>query len=191
MQRPYVDLFIAPNLFIIQGFGKGVHQMEMTSLRLLHRSMLSIGSDMQQFLVRSGAASFDCLFSTRDTPFVLTLTARGKVRGFFRFDVLSGYRIRDYFGEGRYFEVQIKSGENWNNQRGLSRAAVSANPDRIFLIYNTVEDEVRYFTGRQILDEAEWQKSIDYTISQIRLPKRMLEKYQAHNWVGFVAYLMS
>lgn len=93
--------------------------------------------------------------------------------------------------KGRYFEVQIKSGENWNNQRGLSRAAVSVNPDRIFLIYNTVEDEVRYFTGRQILDEAEWQKSIDYTISQIRLPKRMLEKYQAHNWAGFVAYLMS
>lgn len=93
--------------------------------------------------------------------------------------------------EGRYFEVQIKSGENWNNQRGLSRAAVSVNPDRIFLIYNTVEDEVRYFTGRQILDEAEWQKSIDYTISQIRLPKRMLEKYQAHNWAGFVAYLRS
>ncbi|QHF04568.1 hypothetical protein N015_20025 [Pseudomonas asturiensis] len=93
--------------------------------------------------------------------------------------------------EGRYFEVQIKSGENWNNQRGLSQAAVSVNPDRIFLIYNTIEDEVRYFTGRQILDEAEWQKSIDYTISQIRLPKRMLEKYQAHNWAGFVAYLRS
>lgn len=93
--------------------------------------------------------------------------------------------------EGRYFEVQIKSGENWNNQRGLSRVAVNVNPDRIFLIYNTIEDEVRYFTGRQILDEAEWQKSIDYSISQIKLPKRMLEKYQAHNWAGFVAYLRS
>ena len=56
--------------------------MEMTSLRLLHCSMPSIGGDMQQFLVRSGVASFDCLFSTRDTPFVLTLTARGKARGF-------------------------------------------------------------------------------------------------------------
>ncbi|KVV02283.1 MULTISPECIES: DUF4365 domain-containing protein [unclassified Pseudomonas] len=79
--------------------------------------------------------------------------------------------------EGRYFEVQIKSGESWNSQRGLSRAAVSVNLDRIFLIYNTVEDELRYFTGRQILAEAEWRKSIDYTISQIGLPKRMLEKY--------------
>lgn len=55
--------------------------MDMTSLRQLHRSMIAIGSDMQQFLVRTGAASFDCLFSTRDTPFVLTLTARGKPEG--------------------------------------------------------------------------------------------------------------
>lgn len=93
--------------------------------------------------------------------------------------------------KGRYFEVQIKSGENWNNQRGLSRAAVSQNPERIFLIYNTTEDEVRYFTGQQILDEAEWQASIDWTVSQIKLPKRMLEKYEAHNWAGFVAYLKS
>lgn len=53
--------------------------------------------------------------------------------------------------EGRYIEVQIKSGENWNNQRRLGRAAVSVNPDRIFLIYNTVEEEVRYFTGRQVV----------------------------------------
>lgn len=72
--------------------------MEMTSLRLLHRSMISIGSDMQQFLVTTGAASFDCLFSTRG-DFVLTLTARGETRGFFRFDVLPGYRIRDYLGD--------------------------------------------------------------------------------------------
>lgn len=92
---------------------------------------------------------------------------------------------------GRYFEVQIKSGENWNNQRGLSRAAVSHNPARIFLIYNTTKDEVRYFTGQQILDEVEWQASIDWDRSQIKLPKRMLEKYAAHDWAGFIAYLKS
>lgn len=90
---------------------------------------------------------------------------------------------------GRYFEVQIKSGENWKNQRGLSRNAASANPDRIFLIYNTVADEVRYFTGQQILDEVEWSESIDWRISQIKLPIRMLEKYQNHDWAGFIAYL--
>lgn len=88
--------------------------MEMTSLRLLHRSMISIGSDMQQFLVKTGAASFDCLFSTRDTPFVLTLTARGKARGFFRFDVLAGYRIRDFLGDmyGDLVEVLKEDGSS-------------------------------------------------------------------------------
>lgn len=74
-------------------------RMEMTSLKLLHRSMISIRTDMQQFQVTTGVASFDCLFSTRDELFVLTLTSRGKTPGFFRFDVLHGYRIRDYLGE--------------------------------------------------------------------------------------------
>lgn len=73
--------------------------MEMTSLKLLHRSMISIRADMQQFQIATGSASFDCLFSTRDEPFVLTLTSRGRTPGFFRFDVLHGYRIQDYLGE--------------------------------------------------------------------------------------------
>ena len=93
--------------------------------------------------------------------------------------------------KGRYFEVQIKSGEHWNNQRGLSRAAVSVNPERIFLIYNTSKDDVRYFTGQHILDEPEWQQSIDWSISQIKLPKRLLEKYESHNWEGFIAHLQT
>lgn len=38
--------------------------MEITSLRQLHRNMIAIGSDMQQFLVRTGAGRFDCLFPT-------------------------------------------------------------------------------------------------------------------------------
>lgn len=91
--------------------------------------------------------------------------------------------------KGRYFEVQVKSGENWNNQRGLSRKTVSHNPERIFLIYNTTEDDVRYFTGAQILDEPAWDLSIDWRLAQIKLPKAMLEKYKGHDWDGFIAYL--
>lgn len=115
--------------------------MEMTSLRLLHRSMITISSDMQQFLVTTGAASFDCLFSTRDAPFVLTLTARGNVRGFFRFDVLNGYRIRDYLGEMYGDLVAVlrsdgTSGERLKprdfleqlNQAIPTQATVGANP---------------------------------------------------------------
>lgn len=73
--------------------------MQMTSLRALHQSMIAIRSDMQQFQVNLGAASFDCLFSTRDNPFVLALTSRGRTPRFFRFDVEAGYRIRNYLGE--------------------------------------------------------------------------------------------
>ncbi|MCO3725523.1 hypothetical protein FA134_26720 [Pseudomonas aeruginosa] len=115
--------------------------MEMTSLRLLHRSMITIGSDMQQFLVTTGAASFYCLFSTRDAPYVLTLTARGKTRGFFRFEVLNGYRIRDYLGDMYSDLVAVlrsdgTSGERLKpknflrqlNQAIPTQAAVGANP---------------------------------------------------------------
>nr|WP_288500597.1 DUF6037 family protein [uncultured Pseudomonas sp.] len=72
--------------------------MEMTSLRLLHQSMRIIGSDMQQFQVTQGAAGFDCLFSTRDKPFVLALTSRGENPKFFRFSVEPGYRVKSYLG---------------------------------------------------------------------------------------------
>lgn len=105
--------------------------MEMTSLRLLHRSMLLIGSDMQQFLIRSGAASFDCLFSTRDTPFVLTLTARGKARGFFRFDVLSGYRIRDYFGDMYGDLVEILKEDGTSGKRLIPKEFLAELNDAI------------------------------------------------------------
>ncbi|GAB7531354.1 hypothetical protein PS3A_37660 [Pseudomonas sp. 3A(2025)] len=90
---------------------------------------------------------------------------------------------------GRYFEVQIKSGENWNNQRGLSREVVSHNPERIFLIYNATANEVRYFTGAQILNEPAWELSIDWRFPQIKLPKSMLDQYKGHDWAGFIAYL--
>ena len=37
---------------------------------------------------------------------------------------------------GRYFEVQIKSGQSWNTPRGFSFKTCSKNPKRIFIIYN-------------------------------------------------------
>lgn len=75
--------------------------MEMESLRILHQSMISINTDMQQFRVKTGAAEFDCLFSTRENPLILTLTSRGLAPKFFKFDVEQerGYRIKEYLGE--------------------------------------------------------------------------------------------
>ncbi|MCE8021078.1 hypothetical protein HOP51_13300 [Halomonas sp. MCCC 1A11036] len=73
--------------------------MKMESLKKLHQSMRVLGVDMQKFQVRLGAAEFDCLFSTRDDPFVLALTSRGLNPRFFRFVVNRGYWIRDYLGD--------------------------------------------------------------------------------------------
>ncbi|MDG9671834.1 DUF6037 family protein [Hahella sp. CR1] len=72
----------------------------MTSLQELHRSMIAIKSDMQQFQVTMGSISFDCLFSTRDKPnFTLSLTSRGLSPKFFLFQVKPGYWIVPYFKE--------------------------------------------------------------------------------------------
>lgn len=78
---------------------EGATTMEMTSLRELHQSMIRERVDMQQFRIRTGAAEFDCLFSTREAPFVLSLTSRGANPKFFKFDVLPGYRIKPYLGK--------------------------------------------------------------------------------------------
>lgn len=73
--------------------------MKMESLKTLHQSMLSLGLDMQHFQVTAGAAHFDCLFSTREEHFILSLTSRGENPKFFKFDVSRGYWIKDYFGD--------------------------------------------------------------------------------------------
>ncbi len=87
--------------------------MEMTSLRVLHKSMLIIQTDVQQFRINTGSASFDCLFSTRDSPFSLALTSRGENPKFFQFDVQLGYRIVPYF-DGFYGDLVevLRSGAN-------------------------------------------------------------------------------
>ncbi|ELA7327638.1 hypothetical protein Q9X94_003775 [Vibrio alginolyticus] len=93
--------------------------------------------------------------------------------------------------KGYYYEVQIKSGKNWSNQRGIKADILENHPNRIFLIVNYTLDEVRYFTSTDILNEQEWTESTKWKIPQIKLNRKTLEKYQAHNWDGFVQYLKS
>jgi hypothetical protein len=90
---------------------------------------------------------------------------------------------------GKYFEIQIKSGSNWVNQRGFKKEVLEANPTRIYLVYNYTANQFRYFTAQQILDEVFWAHSISWKMSQINLNKTMLEKYKAHDWGGFISYL--
>lgn len=97
-------------------------------------------------------------------------------------DGIVGYR-------GKYFEIQIKSGENWANQRGFGEAGLRVNPERIYVVFNYTADEIRYFRADQILSEEAWQESIRWNIPQIKLPKALLEKYKDQDWDGFVRYL--
>jgi len=78
--------------------------MEFTSLRELHKSMSKLGIDMQQFQVKLGIPTFDCLFSTREEPFKFSMTSRGDNPRFFLFDVEKGYRINTYLGD-KYYEL--------------------------------------------------------------------------------------
>ena len=92
--------------------------MKMTSLQLLHKNMLVIGSEMQQFQITVGAISFDCLFSSRDTPhYILSLTLRGEHPKFFLFQVKPGYWITPYFGDF-YDELAaaLRTGKNTGNK---------------------------------------------------------------------------
>jgi hypothetical protein len=73
--------------------------MKIESLMYLHRSMMAEKVDIQQFTVKMGIANFDCLFSTREKPFVLTLTSKGTKPKFFKLDVNPGYSIDTYLGD--------------------------------------------------------------------------------------------
>jgi hypothetical protein len=88
-----------------RGSKEGGKVMEMTGLRDLHRSMITMRIDMQQFRFKTGVAEFDCLFSVREAPFVLTLTARSRKPCFLIFDVLPGYRVNTYLGD-KYAELK-------------------------------------------------------------------------------------
>lgn len=85
--------------------------MQMTNLKNLHLAMINIQTDIQQFQVKSGVASFDCLFSTRETPFILSLTSRGENPKFFKFEVKNGYWIQPYFDKFYYDLVTVLQSE--------------------------------------------------------------------------------
>ena len=77
--------------------------------------MLSLGVDIQKFQICAGAAEFDCLFSTRNTPLILALTSRGLNPRFFKFEVRGeSYWIDEYFGDqyGTLVEVLRRDGRS-------------------------------------------------------------------------------
>jgi hypothetical protein len=73
--------------------------MRMTTLATLHRSMLNSDIDIQKFPFKTGAASFECLFSARGNILELSLTSRGENPKFFIFPVSPSYDIQAYLGD--------------------------------------------------------------------------------------------
>lgn len=73
--------------------------MRMTALESLHRSMLNAGIDIQKFPFKTGAAPFECLFSSRGNTLELSLTSRGENPKFFLFPVSPSYDVQAYLGD--------------------------------------------------------------------------------------------
>jgi hypothetical protein len=101
--------------------------MFMENLKALHVSMLSHRDkhaapiELQRFRSTQGGVTFECIFSTGETPYKLSLTSRGTEAhpesDFFLFDVSKGYEINAYFGEmyGRLVEtLKTKGGASGN-----------------------------------------------------------------------------
>ena len=80
-----------------------------------------------------------------------------------------------------YLEVQIKSGKSWDTPRGISREICRAHPERVFIIYNYGENLIIVLTGRQILNEREWETTTAYEWYQLKWPNRLVKKYGSQN----------
>ncbi|MDR3054964.1 MAG: hypothetical protein LBU53_06120 [Zoogloeaceae bacterium] len=91
--------------------------------------------------------------------------------------------------KSKYYEVQIKSGENWSNQRGINKELLKSSRERIYIIFNYAKGEILYFTADEILREKEWKESITWELPQIRLTTAMREKYKDHDWNGLIQHL--
>lgn len=91
--------------------------MEMRALRELHRSMRRIGADIQTFQIKTGIAEFECLFSTREDPFILALTSRGDRYIFLEIPVHPGYRVKTFLGDnyGKLLSVLYEDGRSRNS----------------------------------------------------------------------------
>ncbi len=89
--------------------------MEIPALRTLHKNMITLGTDLQKFQIQIGSAYFHCLFSTRETPFTLSLTSIGEKPEFFLFNVEKGYWITPYFGDfySRLAKVLNSNANTW------------------------------------------------------------------------------
>lgn len=113
--------------------------MRMTALETLHKSMLNNGINIQKFPFRTGAATFECLFSTRGNALELSLTSRGEDPKFFLFPVSPSYDIQAYLGDKlREFILVLKT-------HGMS--GVGFKPSEMFSALNVAIPIVAKFVN--------------------------------------------
>jgi hypothetical protein len=89
--------------------------MLMKNLKSLHESMKAQTNvhgdviELQRFRSVQGAAIFECIFSTGERPYKLSLTSRGTEKHpkseFFLFDVSDNYTIPNYFHGNTYLRL--------------------------------------------------------------------------------------
>jgi len=78
--------------------------MKLESLEVLYKSMKAQSLEMQQFSIKINLVTFDCLFSTREVPFILTLTSQGSDSKFFKFEIHRGFVVENYL-DGVYSDL--------------------------------------------------------------------------------------
>ncbi len=134
--------------------------MFMRNLKSLHESMLNTQTaqggpiELQRFRSTHGAVTFECIFSTGETPYKLSLTSRGTeahpTPGFFLFEVSETYEVVAYLGEmyGRLVAtLSTKDGASGNKLKPLeflskldadvpARATVAAIPSAAEVLKN-------------------------------------------------------
>lgn len=81
--------------------------MQLESLKELYKSMKAQSLDVQKFMLKLNVVTFDCLFSTRELPFVLTLTSRGRGPKFLKFEVQNSFVVADYMDGVAYRDLAI------------------------------------------------------------------------------------
>jgi hypothetical protein len=122
--------------------------MRMIALETLHKSMMDSGIDLQKFPFKTGAATFECLFSTRGNLLELSLTSRGENPKFFLFPVSPSYDIKAYLGDklGEFISVlktHGMSGEGFKPREMFSALNVAIPTDAKATNIPSPEDVVR------------------------------------------------
>ncbi|GAB7530600.1 DUF6037 family protein [Pseudomonas sp. 3A(2025)] len=102
--------------------------MRMKGLERLAQSMRALDVDLQQFLFKNGAASFDCLFSMRGA-YELSLTSRGENPKFFLLPITYDFQLSTYLSRDKLNELMNVLRTHGLSTQGFSTSRFFQNLD--------------------------------------------------------------